>query len=121
MRILIVDDSMSDVEKIAEVIEGLGEIVICTIKVACNKMPPFKEIIAEVNKADLVLLDNNFGTEKFSGKDILPYCKNKVIGISSDSCLGPTNFYLKQFLFSTDLKRELRLLVESFIAKIGEV
>lgn len=139
-KILIIEDVYWCRELIASAIHDLGEIsfflkdykTISPEKVTkmvekkdfsfCEgEMPYFNneneaEVVAMINRADLILLDmvlDADGYKGYTGHDFLPYCANKqVMGISSQgfNCLE-MNFIRKDRLDEDSVRNKLRELV----------
>ena len=117
MKILIIEDMAMLAEKIAEALNGLGEISVCTTTDSNDQkewvMPPKEKVIEMIVAADLILLDGKLSNE-YSGEDLLLFCSGKkVIGISDRVDLGSKNFYAKNQLSDSNpqVAEELRKLV----------
>jgi len=90
-RILIIEDVNKNAKALENAIQGLGEIVLCTMpnfnEVRDFKkmvMPSEEEAVRLISEADIILMDCELGTKTpYSGKELLPHCRGKkVIGIS---------------------------------------
>lgn len=119
MKILIIEDVLDTARKIADALQGLGEITVCT-QLPQNdqkpcfdwKMPSESDAIRLIQEADMVLLDSNLGRCGYDGRKLFPYCEGKkVIGISNKDDFGRTNFHGKEYLDLGHVVENLRNLV----------
>lgn len=114
MEILIVEDDLEAAMEIATALEGLGNILLCTV--ANGVMPPMNEVIERIKSAHLILLDNDFGTD-YEGGDLLPHCEGKkVICTSNRVVFGQEYTNIKHFLPDPESVKILRDLVTRVIA-----
>ncbi|MEK7585352.1 MAG: hypothetical protein AAB455_02485 [Patescibacteria group bacterium] len=90
MYILVIDDDKHTAVKIAEALAEIGEVEICSAE-PLRSMPSKEQVLASIEKADLILLDGKICPE-YDGPDLLPHCSGKkVLGISSRFDLGEHN------------------------------
>lgn len=111
MKILIIEDMGWCADKMAEALEGLGEITIFTkekVKVEGldfldERMPPLEKAVELIKEADVVLLDQGL-CHDYSGQTLLPYCSGKkVISISVSSTPGMVSWTEKLELVDRSL------------------
>lgn len=83
-KILIIEDDKTLAQQIHEALSASGKY---DVKAITKETSRYSNIIAEIEKAEIVLLDNNldgFGNYDICGLSFLPHCREKVlVGISS--------------------------------------
>ena len=111
MKILIVEDDYDTAQALKDVLEDLGQVTVCSINLDTFVMPPREEVVKLIADVDVILLDNDLSTS-YTGKDLLSDCRGRhVIGTSTHSTLGSTNFRFKEAIGEPEHREELRTLV----------
>lgn len=104
-RILIIEDQLDNVQRIAAMLSVIPHVVIrvCTEnykppgqRFGRETMPPKEDVIKAIQGADIIFLDGHLGVNAtYYGEDLFPHCKDKlVIGTSTDEKIsfGEFNF-----------------------------
>jgi response regulator of citrate/malate metabolism len=102
MKILIIEDKRGVAKALNNILKGYGDITLWT----CLSPEQRKkdEVIKLIKLSDVILLDNELGTD-YTGQDLYPHCEGKkVIGIASEVDFGtPFNMGYK-VAFSGDIQ-----------------